>query len=103
MINRIIQVIIPDLPLDYFQTRKRIEKEEEVAIEHIFHTTIEEIETLGVKGIFHNNPALFTRFLLYKAFEQTAKGSYIVGQPTGDSYTVHFPYVKVGLRKDAMQ
>ncbi len=49
----------------------------------------------------NNDPSLFNRFLLYKAFERTIVGNhglFIVGQMQGDSQNIHLPYVAVAKR-----
>ena len=81
-----------------FSSLKRYQVE--IAIEGVTHASFDEIDTVIKEGVVEAGQ--LSRFLLYKAFSATKRGSYIVGQITGDSYTIHMPYVRVALRVDAI-
>ena len=64
-------------------------------VENFCHATLAEVTAVIGSGLTKN--AELNCFLLSKAFEKSREPtrSYIVGQITGDSCTIHLPYVEV--------
>ena len=67
-------------------------------IDSFSHASYDEIGNVArmfkIDGFGYN----LNRFLLYKAFEQTKQGNFIVGRIEGDSHRIHLPYVPVEKR-----
>lgn len=67
--------------------------------EHSF-SRVEDLADLA-EGVKHMSVdaamPLINRFFLYKSFERSFSGSAIVGEITGDSQTMHLPYLPVKL------